>query len=231
VKARRWWLVSALMLTGFFSQASAGAEVHSSRSRGIVYFRPVLCFAPPYDAAVRPTATSTPSSCSATSQLNGPNLAVTPNDTQYGYSSQNVPPDSALASVPSTKANIEQASATVLLTGLSTPSNPSAERYLLGPAQMTSTAIARASAKRSQSGVWVVDYTLTKTGAALWDQVAKDNFHKLLGIDFDGVVVTAPLIQPSLSQYATFNGAGEISGNLTKSEATRFAQALQSGRR
>jgi preprotein translocase subunit SecD len=92
---------------------------------------------------------------------------------------------------------------------------------------MTSASVAHASATRDQTGAWVVDYTTTRRGSALWDKVAKENFHKFVGIDFDGVVVSAPLIQPSQSAFTSFSGAGEVSGHLTKAEAFALARALR----
>ena len=107
--------------------------------------------------------------------------------------------------------------------------NSDVARYVLGPAEMTSASIARASASQNQTGAWVVDYTMTMRGSALWDKVTEENFHKLLGIDFDGKVVSAPIIQPTQSSFSTFNGRGEISGNLTKAEAHALARALHHG--
>jgi preprotein translocase subunit SecD len=91
---------------------------------------------------------------------------------------------------------------------------------------MTSASIAKASASKNQTGSWVVDYTMTKRGSALWDEVAEENFHKILSIDFDGRVVSAPIIQPTQSSFSSFGGRGEISGNLTKAEALALAMAL-----
>src|SRR5262249_49083857 len=65
-----------------------------------MYFRPVECFAypqaPPKHAPknyVPPRGLETLPSCSASSQLTQSNLAVTPNNSVQGYSSNNVPPD------------------------------------------------------------------------------------------------------------------------------------------
>jgi preprotein translocase subunit SecD len=58
---------------------------------------------------------------------------------------------------------------------------------------------------------------------------AEENFHKLLGIDFDGMVVSAPLIQPTQSSFSSFDGQGSISGNFTKPQAMALAKALHHG--
>jgi SecDF, P1 head subdomain len=210
-------------------QAEAAALGHPARSLSTVYFRPVLCLVPAYDAAARTSVILTPSSCSTASRLDVPALRVAPRESENGSSSHSVPPDVALAGVPSTTPSGETRSATVLLPGLSMPPGSSTERYLLGPAEMTSAAVARASAAKNQTGAWVVDYTTTKRGAALLDKVAHANFHELLGIDLDGVVVSVAIMEPAQSSFTSLDGRGEISGNLDRSEAIELARALQSG--
>jgi preprotein translocase subunit SecD len=70
---------------------------------------------------------------------------------------------------------------------------------------------------------------MTKRGAALWDRVAEENFHKILSVDFNGKVVSAPIIQPTQTSFTSFDGRGQISGNLTKAEAIALAHALHHG--
>jgi hypothetical protein len=224
-----WRIVVSVGLDALavFLQTPAGATGHSdARSHDEVYFRSVLCFAPPYNAARRIPTPVTASTCSASSRLDAANLGVTPSDSQFGYSSQTVPPDAALAGVPSTSPRKAIASATVLLPGFSISPKVAAQRYVLGPAEMTSASVARASVTKDQTGQWAVNYTMTKRGAVLWDKVTEENFHKFLGIDLDGLVLTAPIIQPSQTQFTSFDGRGEISGNLNKSEAFKVARDL-----
>jgi preprotein translocase subunit SecD len=146
-----------------------------------------------------------------------------------GFSEQNVPPDAALAGVPSTSAANETGAATVLLPESSAGILPGGPRCVLGPAEMSSASVAWAKAVRNQTGAWVVLYETTTRGSALFDKVAEENFHQLLAIDFNGKVVTAPIIQPSQSSFTSFNGRGEISGDLTKAGARALAQALHHG--
>ena len=101
-------------------------------------------------------------------------------------------------------------------------------RYVLGPAEMTSRLIKAASVERNGAGAWVIDYTMNSAGSVLWDKVARENFHQELAIDLDGVVYSTPLMQPTQSAFSSFEGKGEISGNLTKAEAIRLAHAMQS---
>ena len=202
-----------------------------------MYFRPVLCFAYPEGVPKGSKATTLPRgigtipACTASSELTQANLAVTPNNSPQGYSSNNVAPDSQYIAYPST--SVEKpgyATSTVLLPGLAASgSSNGGERYVLGPAQMTGHSIASATATQDQTGAWVVDYSLTGPGSSLWDKVAQENFHQLLGIELDGVVYSAPIIQPTQSSFTSFDGKGEISGSLTQSDAQNLAQAMNFG--
>jgi hypothetical protein len=206
---------------------SAGAaDSANGQSHSEVYFRSVICFAPPHRDTLRTATTVTESSCSSASRVTVANVGVTSNESPFGYSSNTVPPDAALAEVPSTSVTNETASATVLLPGFSISSTGDGERYVLGPAEMTSANVARASATKSPAGQWVVEYTMTKRGAVESDKVARENFHTYLAIDLDGVVVSAPLIEPTQPEFTSFDGRGEIAGNLNKSEAVKLARAL-----
>jgi preprotein translocase subunit SecD len=86
-------------------------------------------------------------------------------------------------------------------------------------------------AQQSQTGAWEVNYSLKgAAGSNLWDSVAKENFHLLLGIELDGVVQSAPIIQPSQSSFTSFDGQGTISGgNMTEADAKSLALAMQFG--
>ena len=160
------------------------------------------------------------------------NLGVTPNSGPQGYSSNSVNPDSQYEAYPSTSVDKPNyATSTVLLPGISGACDGSAEvRCVLGPAQMTGRSIGSAQATQDQTGQWVVDYSLAgAAGSALWDKVADANFHQFLGIELDGKVYSAPIIQPTQTTFSSFDGKGEISGSLTQSEAQNLAQAMNFG--
>ena len=114
-----------------------------------------------------------------------------------------MPPDPQYSVYPSTsveKPNYENS--TVLLSALpgATDCLGKGYRCVLGPSEMTGHSIASATATLNQTGQWVVDYTLAgSAGSALWDKVAQENFHQILGIELDGVVYSAPIIQPTQS--------------------------------
>ena len=94
---------------------------------------------------------------------------------------------------------------------------------------MTNTSIGSATASKDQTGQWVVDYTMKSADASVrWDDVAQQNFHQMLGIDFDGTVVSAAVIQPTQSSFSSFDGRGQITGSLTRTQAVALARALGS---
>ncbi len=200
-----------------------------------MYFRPVLCYGYPQSVPkgdkgkVLPPGTETIPACTSSSELTAANLNI---NTATGNPTNNVPPDPQYASLATT--SVEKpgyATGNVLLPSVpgSNACGQSGLRCVLGPAQMTGRSIASAQATQSQTGAWVVDYTLTGPGSALWDQVSKANFHQLLGIELDGQVYSAPIIQPTQQEWSSFGGRGEISGNLTQADAQSLAQAMNFG--
>jgi preprotein translocase subunit SecD len=158
---------------------------------------------------------------------------VTPNNSSQGYSSNlgSIAPDSQYADYPST--SVEKPgypTSTVLLPGLSDACGSASLRCVLGPSEMSGHAIGSAQATQNQTGAWVVDYSLAgSANSALWDKVAQENFHQLLGIELDGIVYSAPIIQPTQSAFTSFDGQGEISGDLTQEDAQNLAQAMNYG--
>ncbi len=200
-----------------------------------MYFRPVLCYAYPesvpkgFKGKTLPPGVESIPACESSYQLTASALDV---NTTTGEPSNNIGPDPQYAAYPSTAVEKPNyASSTVLLPGLSASgSNNGGERYVLGPSEMTGRAIGSAQATQNQTGAWVVDYSLAgSANSALWDKVASENFHQLLGIELDGVVYSAPIIQPMQSTFSSFDGQGEISGDLTQQDAQNLAQAMNYG--
>jgi preprotein translocase subunit SecD len=216
-----------------------------------LYFRPVLCSAYPLTLTKATPATKTKKAepaekslsgngklptCGASYAYTSANLAVTPNSSVQGYSSNlgNIGPDPGFAQYRSTTTDApDYQHKTVLLPTLpgkgTTLQNDL--RYVLGPAQMTGTSIGSAVAQQSQTGAWEVNYTLKgAAGSKLWDTVAQENFHMVLGIELDGVVQSAPLIQPTQDTFTSFDGQGTINGgNMTEADAKSLAQAMEFG--
>jgi preprotein translocase subunit SecD len=204
-----------------------------------MYFRPVLCYGYPEavpkgsKAKALPRGVGTIPACASSSELTAANLGIVPNsNVAAGFTSNNIQPDPQFQAYPSTDtAKPNYANSTVLLPGVNGACDNSTQlRCVLGPSQMTGRSIASAQATQNQTGQWVVDYTLAgSAGSALWDKVAQENFHQPLGIELDGQVYSAPIIQPTQAAFSSFDGKGEISGSLTQSDAQNLAQAMNFG--
>jgi protein-export membrane protein SecD len=187
-------------------------------------FRPVLCQVPLAKKTV--SYSGALPACGAQYLLSAANLAVTPdNSVQTYHYNTTIGPDPKYAKVASTLPANDDPTKNVILPVLGQPG----VRYLLGPAQMTGQSIAKALAQQTQIGQWVVNYNLTAKGSPLWDQVAQANFHQELAIELDGVVQSAPLIQPGQTSFTSFAGSGEISGSFTQASAKNLAIAMQFG--
>jgi preprotein translocase subunit SecD len=214
-----------------------------------LYFRPVECTAYPLTLSKATKATKTTKAqpaekalsgngtlpaCGSTYATNAANLDVTPNSSVQGYSSNTPGPDPGFAQYTSTSTNAKNYEhRTVLLPSLpgSGTTLQTSLRYVLGPEEMTGTAIGSAVAQQSQTGAWEVNYSLKgSANSKLWDKVADENFHLLLGIELDGVVQSAPLIQPTQTAFSSFDGQGTINGgNMTEADAKSLALAMQFG--
>ncbi|HEV3265608.1 MAG TPA: hypothetical protein VG014_08795, partial [Acidimicrobiales bacterium] len=194
-----------------------------------LFFRPGLCYAPPYT----PTKGSTPPTgplptCAASSQLTATNLAVKPDSSNVnGYTSNNnIPVDPQFAANPSTSAATDDKNATVLLPGSS--ASQGTGRYVLGPAALTGSAVHSASAQLVNNQ-WAVSIVLTSAGSTAWDTLSQQQFHAIIGIDLDGQVISAPITQPSQATFTSFNGQVQISGSFTQSQAQTLATELNYG--
>jgi len=193
-------------------------------------FRPVLCYAYPFvgpkSKYAAPAGTPLPTSCGKY-QLTAAALGVTPNTSvPAGYSSNNIASYPATGSYRTTLPADDLATKAAMLPGLG---GEKQGRYLLGPAQLTGRVIKGARATQDQVGQWVVNYSLTSAGSSKWDSVAQQNFHQLVAIELDGVVQSAPLIQPTQASFSSFGGQGQISGSMTQSQAQALATAMEFG--
>jgi preprotein translocase subunit SecD len=204
-----------------------------------MYFRPVECYAYPEALPKHapknytpPRGIATVPPCTSSSQISASSLNVQPNpNVQAGFTSNNVPPDTQYVISPSTNVlKPNYANSAVLLPGLANACGPGGARCVLGPSEMSGQDIANAQATQNQTGSWVVDYNLKgQAGSTRWDQVAQQNFHLPLGIELDGNVYSAPIIQPTQGAFSSFAGRGEISGSLTQQDAHNLAQAMNFG--
>jgi preprotein translocase subunit SecD len=183
-------------------------------------FRPVLCQTGPASKTAKP-ATTVPA-CGAQYQMTAANLAI---NTSTGQPTNNIGLDPQYASIKTTAPAKDKPGDSVILPVLGQPG----VRLVLGPSQLTGTAISKAIAQQNTIGAWVVNYNLTSTGSPAWDAVAQANFHQEVAIELDGVVQSAPLILPGQATFTSFGGSGEISGSFTQSTAKQLAIAMQFG--
>jgi preprotein translocase subunit SecD len=202
-------------------------------STGQLYFRPVECEALTNgDAAdLKPLKKGQVlPACTAASLLSPQNLDVVPDDNvANGYTSANVPVDTAFVDIASTTALNDNPADTVLLPVLGEPG----VRYVLGPEELKGTIVGSAQATTNQVGGWVVTYSFAGDGGNEWDAMAQTYFHAQIAIDLDGVIQSAPLIEPTQTSFTPFVGASagtpEISGSFTESSAQTLALAMQYG--
>ncbi|HEV2428033.1 MAG TPA: protein translocase subunit SecD [Acidimicrobiales bacterium] len=186
-----------------------------------LYFRPVLCETGPASKSAKRASTIPP--CGSSYLMTAQNLNV---NISTGQPSNNIPLDPQYANIKTTKPVSDLAKDTVILPVIGS----SSYRLVLGPAQLTGTAVAKAVAQQTQVGAWVVNYNLTGKGSPEWDAVAKANFHQEVAIELDGVVQSAPLILPQQATFTSFNGSGEISGQgITENSAKNLALAMNFG--
>ena len=162
--------------------------------------------------------------CSPSTQLTASNLQIDPDSGNVnGYTSAtNISVDPQFASYPSTTSSNSELDQDVLLPG--SPGQGS-DRYVLGPAGLTRTAIARAYVT-NPSGEWVIDLLLTPKGSAQWDKLAEQQFHAIVGFVVNGHVVSAPITQPTQSSFTSFDGQLQIGGGLTEHQARVIASKL-----
>ncbi|MGA2969169.1 MAG: protein translocase subunit SecD [Acidimicrobiales bacterium] len=194
--------------------------LHTVGQTAQLLFRPVLCETT--GASKKAVAVKTVPACGTSYLTTAANLAV---NTSTGNPTNNIAPDPAYVNIKSTAPINDNKNNVVILPAL----GDTGVRYVLGKAQLTGHSVHSAVAQQNAIGQWVVNYTLTKTGSPLWDTVAKNNFHAFLAIELDGVVQSAPLIQPSQAAFSSFDGQGEISGSFNEQSAKNLALAMQFG--
>jgi preprotein translocase subunit SecD len=89
---------------------------------------------------------------------------------------------------------------------------------------MTGSELKGATAGRNQAGEYVVDFTLTDTGAKTFGDFTSTHIGQPLAIVLDKIVISAPTIQDAITQ-----GSGVISGSFTQADANALAIQLRYG--
>jgi preprotein translocase subunit SecD len=175
-----------------------------------------------------PRAGSTPTTVPpSTTTTTAPKSAVSQSD----CSSTNA------AQLPTTPPSQDIAANSVILPVDPKAFGTSSFRYVLGPADMTGTAISNAAAVVDQTtGQYSVQLSLNSKGAVQFDNLAASRYAcykqnpsnpppcSLEAFELDGIVESAPTFQAS-----SFNGNVSITGSFSSSQATSLANELKYG--
>jgi preprotein translocase subunit SecD len=109
------------------------------------------------------------------------------------------------------------------------PGSKSSTRYFLGPAGLTGKAVSSAKSSFVPGTGWTVNMDLTGSGSSKWDALAQQQFHKQVAIVLDGLVQSAPTIQPDVQAFSSFGGTAQITGKFTSTEASDLAKLINYG--
>ncbi len=88
---------------------------------------------------------------------------------------------------------------------------------------LTGAGLQAASAQLTQTGDWIINFSLTTDAATVFGPYTEANLGQPLGIVLDGVLLNAPTIQ------ARLDTGGIIQGGFTQEEAQQLALQLRSG--
>jgi len=134
---------------------------------------------------------------------------------------------STLTTIPTTTRAADVRNACVVLPNK--PGGKNAPRYYLGKAGLTGKVVSSAKAEFVSGSGWVVNMNLTDKSSSQWDNLAQQQFHKQVAIVLDGIVQSAPTIQPDQQAFSSFGGKAQISGGFTGSAASDLAKLINYG--
>lgn len=212
-------MVGLLSVTALVSGCTSSMSASNTFS-----VRPVLCYAVPFSPPASAFGASGLPACGSTYQLTAPNLNVSTSTQQPAAS---MSPDPAFAHTPSTPTSQERLHNTVLLPGAIGVTVTRGTRLILGPAGVTEIDVQQASANYENGAGWWVNVTLTSAGSRAWNQLAQMQFHAYIAIVVNGVVISAPLMQPSQPRFSSFAGRMQIADNFTEQSAQTLVAELQ----
>ena len=192
--------------------------------------RSVTCYAGlqsgPLSSGLLPSTCSSPRYAAPTA----PPVNPAGGGTSSGSPILTSPPDPVLAAFATTTPAQDAASpdSSALLPVLSA-NGSTTQRYLVGPTLETlSSKVASASVAHVKFSGWIVTIRLNQHEARIWNQVASEYFHRQLAVDLNGVIVTAPLIEPMNPSFSSFDGEMQLYAP-SSNDAYDLAAALTSG--
>jgi len=211
-------VLTTVLVPAFSASASSGPTSGFS-------FRAVLCYAPPLSAKTAfPSAAAIPT-CTSAYRLTEKKLDVDPGNSASCFTLKTVKPDPRFLRFRDTPIAKMFPRSEVVVPGIH--GNKESQRFVLGRSQLTNSSIKSAKAEKQSLGGWVVAYRLTPSGRATWNSFAKLQFHGLFAVVANGIVYSAPVIQPTLTKFKSFGDSGVVSGNFTRTEALDLAAWMQ----
>jgi hypothetical protein len=214
---------NSIEVTMYGSAPKLRSALSGALAPALVQLRPVSCAAPQANSGLASGLAPARLVCAAPYRVTASALQV---DITTGRPTRQIGPDPDLAAYPTTGSNQDSATAVVLL-GAGADSGFSGERLVCGPAGVTNTDFASASAA-SSAGNWVVLLGLTVNGVKGYDALARRQFHAYIGIDVDGTVVSASITEPKSASFTAPSGEVQIRGGFTRSQALNLANDLAS---
>ena len=191
-------------------------------------FRPVIAPIPSEAAEKAASTTSTttaPGAASTTTTTTAP--PATDAEARAAIAACDTAKVATLKTVPTTDRADDKRDACVVLPNK--PGGKAATRYYLGKAGLTGAAVSSAKSEFVSGQGWTVKMSLTGKGSTQWDALAQQQFHKQVAIVLDGLVQSAPSIQPQQQAFSSFGGTAVISGSFTGGEASDLAKLINYG--
>jgi len=197
-------------------------------------FRPVLANVPADTAkAGSSTTTTTAPGSTTTTGADGTTTPTTvPADTaaaQATIASCDPTAISALTTLPTTSRAEDKRDVCVVLPLRATSGNKNPGRLLLGPTELTGNEVSNAKRQFQQGSGYTVSMNLTGDGLTKFNALAAKSYGKTspqdqVAIVLDGIVQSNPAFQTP-----NFNGAVQISGNFSATEAGDLAKLINYG--
>jgi preprotein translocase subunit SecD len=189
-------------------------------------FRPVFTQLPSEAAQAKAATTTTTTAPGATTTTTTPPPSAA--ETKAAVAACDDAKLQTATDIPTTSRAADRRNVCVVLPDK--PGGKAASRYYLGKAALTGKGTVDTAKAEFQSGQgWTVKMDLTGSGSSKWDALAQEQFHKQVAIVLDGLVQSAPTIQPSDQAFTSFGGTAVISGSFTQDEAENLAKLIRFG--
>lgn len=216
------YTVIAVLMVTFLGSGASPAE--ASRARPALMIRPVICIA---GLQKGPASTKAlPARCPTS--VGVPTATPLPDSLAGATFKNRIDPALAAFETTSPTNDYDYPNKFALL-----PINNEKQRYLLGPVVFKLFPGQRHSIVRcSACGGWLVtihlgvDKSVAMDQARTWDHVARVDLHRMLAFDLNGVVVTAPWIEPTSTTFHSFGGVMQFT-LATKLQVVALAFALR----